>query len=314
MNRKMLWTVALAALTLALVLSGCGKPQEQAPPTGPQAGAPSAPAEATTNIRQVGSNTMLPLAERWRSEYNLEHPTVAIAVDGSGSGTGIKALLDKSAEIANSSRDMKDKEKEQAKAAGVNPVKHVVGHDGIAVIVHKDNPLTEISLEQLSDLYSGKLTKWDEIGAKGLGTVQLINRESSSGTYEAFKEMAVQLHGKDKSREFAANTLNQTSTQAIVTMVGQTKTAIGYIGLGYVDDTVKVLKVIPAGGKDAVSATPENVLSGKYPISRALFIFTSGEPTGELKTYLDWIKGGKGQAIVSELGFVPVKAPAAPTS
>lgn len=296
------------------LFAGCSRPTEQAPATGPlspTAGTPPAPATTGASIRQVGSNTMLPLAEKWRSDYNAANPTVSIAVDGSGSGTGVKAFIAKSAEIANASRDLKDEEKKQAEAAGLKPVKHVVAHDGIAIVVNPANPLSEIALEKLSDLYTGKLTKWDDLGAKGLGNVQLVNRESSSGTYDSFKEMVVQLHGKEKTREFAAATLNQTSTQAIVALVSQTKTAIGYVGLGYVDSSVKVLKVIPIGGKAAVSASAETVLSGKYPIARALYCFTNGEPTGELKAYLDYIMGEKGQAVVSELGFIPIKAASA---
>ena len=284
MTYQRVLTTALLALALTAglsLLAGCGRPQSEAPapPVAGQPGQPQPGAGAATSLRQVGSNTMLPLAERWRSEYNREHPQVSIAVDGSGSGTGIKALIGHSAEIADSSRDIKPEEIKQAAAAGVKPVKHLVAHDGIAVVVNPANPLAEIALEKLSDLYTGKITKWDDLGAKGLGQVQLINRESSSGTYDSFKEMVVQLHGKDKTREYAAATLNQTSTQAIVSMVAQTKSAIGYIGLGYVNDTVKVLKVIPIGGKVAVAATPESVLSGEYPIARALYCFTNGEPT-----------------------------------
>ena len=173
-------------------------------------------------------------------------------------------------------------------------------------MVNKANPLTAISVETLSDIYSGKITNWDAAGAKGLGDIQVTNRESSSGTYDSFKEMVVQLHGKAKDRDYMAGTLNQTSTESIINVVSQTKSAIGYVGLGYVDERVKVLKVIPVGGKEPVAASAETVLSGKYPISRKLYCYTNGEPTGNLKTYLDWIKGPEGQAIVKEVGYIPV--------
>lgn len=310
MARRLIGPFVILTVLLPLcmgTLGGCSRPQPR------QAAPPSASQPARGDIRQVGSNTMLPLAEKWRSEYKLLHPEVSIAVDGSGSGAGIKAFIGHLAEIADASRDMKAEEIKQAEAAGIKPVKHIVAYDGIAVIVNPANPLSKISLEKLSDLYSGKLAKWDALGAKGLGPVQLLNRDSSSGTYESFKEMVVQLHGKDKTRDYAPGTLSQTSTQAIVSMVAQTKTAIGYVGLGYVDDTVKVLNVIPIGGKTAVAATPESVLSGQYPISRALNCFTNGEPTGAVKEYLDYILSDRGQALVTEVGFVPVKpmAPAA---
>jgi phosphate transport system substrate-binding protein len=297
----------IAAIFSAVVSGGCGRPQQQAPAPGATTGAAPAPA-AGGQIRQVGSTTLLPLAERWRSEFNATNPGISIAVSGGGSGTGIKALISHSAEIADSSREIKSAEVEEAKAAGVMPVEHTVAHDGIAIIVNPANTLTQISVEKLSDLYTGKIAKWDDLGAKGLGQVQLINRDSSSGTYEAFKELVVTLGGKDKARDFAPGTLNQTSNQGILAMVEQTKGAIGYVGLGYVNDKVKVLKVIPVGGKDAVAPTVETVLSKKYPVSRALYCYTNGEPTGDLKTYIDYIKSAAGQKIVTELGFVPISA------
>lgn len=305
--------IGLAMLTALMVLSGCPsqKTADTAPPVdmaakpSPDVGGPAA-SGAQETIRQLGSTTVLPIAEKWREAFNKLHPEIDIAVSGGGSGTGIKGLISKSCEIANASREIKDKEIEEAKAAGVNPVEHLVAYDGIVVIVHKENPLTKISVEQLSDIYTGKITKWDAVGAKGLGDIQVVNRESSSGTYDSFKEMVVQLHGKEKDRDFMAGTLNQTSTESVLSLVSETKGAIGYIGLGYVDDRVKVLDVIPIGGKEPVKASAETVLNGKYPISRKLYCYTNGEPTGNLKTYMDWIKGPEGQAIVSEVGYIPL--------
>lgn len=308
MNRQtMLTGIVIAVLVGALVMGGCSRPQQTTPQPGQPIAGPAEPApHAGGTIRQTGSTTVLPLAQKWQEGFNQLNPGVNIAVSGGGSGTGIKALNSKTAEIANSSREIKDKEIEEAKAAGFTPVEHIVAYDGIAIIVHKDNPLTKISLQQASDLYTGTAKTWDEIGAKGLGKPQLINRDSSSGTYESFKEMVVQMHGKAKDNDFAPGTLNQTSNQGILTMVGQTKTAIGYVGLGYVDDTVKVLPVVGEDGQ-AVSPSIETVQSKKYPIARALYCYTAGEPSGTVKDYLDWIKGSAGQAIVEELGFVPVK-------
>lgn len=272
---------------LALFPAGCGAP------------------ERTTS--QIGSTTLLPLAEEWRAAFNKEHPEVEIAVSGGGSGTGIKALISGSADIANSSREIKDKEMEQARAAGVDPVEHVVAYDGIAVVVHPSNPLDTVSVEDLSALFSGQITDWGAIGARGMGRIQVVSRDSASGTYEAFKELVVTLGGKDKSRDYAASALKQTSNQGVLALVSQTETAIGYVGLGYVDDTVKVLSVTPLGGGEPVAATVENIMDGSYVISRALYCYTNGEPGGVVKEYLDWIKGPEGQAIVEELGFVPLK-------
>jgi phosphate transport system substrate-binding protein len=310
-GRVLAVVAGLTMLAAVLLLAGCPseKPADTAMPADTAvkpdgAAAPPAATGPQETIRQIGSNTVLPLAEKWREGFNKLHPDVDIAVSGGGSGTGIKGLISKSCEIADASREMKDKEIEEAKAAGVNPVEHLVAYDGIAVVVNKGNPLTKISVEQLSDIYTGKVTKWDGVGAKGLGDIQVVNRESSSGTYDSFKEMVVQLHGKAKDRDYMAGTLNQTSTENIMSLVAQTKGAIGYVGLGYVSDQVKVLDVISVGGKEAVAASAETVLSGKYPISRKLYCYTNGEPSGNIKTYMDWIKGPEGQAIVSEVGYI----------
>jgi phosphate transport system substrate-binding protein len=295
--------VAIAVM-LAVLAPGCARRE---------GGPGQAGGSAGKRIRQVGSTTVLPLAERWRQEFNTAHPDVEIAVSGGGSGTGIKALSSGTAEIANSSREIKPKEVEQAQAAGLDPLEHVVAYDGIAVIVHPSNPLTEISVEQLSDIYSGRVRDWArvacraEVGARGMGEIQVVSRDSASGTYEAFKELVVMLGGSDKSRDYAAVALKQISSQAVLALVARTKGAIGYVGMGYVGESVKMLRVAPMGGGEAVAATVENARTGEYPVSRALYCYTDGEPTGVLKEYLDWIKGPEGQAIVGELGFVPVE-------
>ena len=278
---------ACLAVGFALFVAGCGAP------------------ERTTS--QIGSTTVLPLADKWRAAFNREHPEVEIALSGGGSGTGIKALISGSADIANSSREINDKEIEQAKAAGVDPVEHVVAYDGIAVIVHPSNPLDTVSVGDLSAVFSGQMTDWGAIGGRGMNGIQVVSRDSASGTYEAFKELVVTLGGKDRSRDYAASALKQTSNQGVLALVSRTETAIGYVGLGYVDDSVKVLSVTPLGGGESVAATAEHVTDGSYPISRALYCYTNGEPSGVVKEYLDWIKGSEGRAIVEELGFVPLK-------
>jgi phosphate transport system substrate-binding protein len=283
------------AVGLALFLAGCGGPADREP---------GAPARTISNI---GSTTVLPLADEWRAAFNKVHPGIEIAVSGGGSGTGIKALISGSADIANSSREIKDKEVEQARAAGVDPVEHVVAYDGIAVIVHPSNPLDTVSVEDLSAVFSGHITDWGAIGAPGMNRIQVMSRDSASGTYEAFKELVIALRGKDKSRDYAASALKQTSNQGVLALVAQTKAAIGYVGLGYLDDTVKVLSVTPLGGGESATATVGNIMDGSYAISRALYCYTNGEPSGVVKEYLDWIKGPEGQAIVEELGFVPLK-------
>ena len=290
----------ILALAVAAA-AGCSRTGGTGGQAGPGAGAGS--------IRQIGSTTMLALAEKWRGGFNASHPDVSIAVSGGGSGTGIKALISGTAEIADSSRDVKAEEMKQAEAAGMKLVSHLVARDGMAVIVNPANPLREIPLAVLSDVYVGKTEDWGQAGAPGLGAIQIVSRDSASGTYEMFRETVVTLGGRDKSRDYAPEALKQTSNEAVLALVGQTKNAIGYVGLGYVNDTVKVVAIIPERGGAAVAPSAETVSSGGYPLARSLYCVTNGEPTGAVKTYLDWIKGAEGQAIVRELGFVPVGAP-----
>ena len=285
----------LASLTIAAVaLGGCGRPSGPAGREG-----------RAQTIRMIGSTTVLPLGERWQEEFNKRHPEVDIAVSGGGSGTGVKALISGTAEIAMSSRDIKEAEVEQARAAGVTLVEHTVAYDGIAVIVNPANPLKDISLQQLSDIYAGVVRNWSALRVSGLGEIQLISRDSASGTYEVFKEIVVTLEGSEKSRDYAPEALKQTSNQAILTLVSRTKGAIGYVGLGYVDGSVTLLPVSAGKEGEAVFPAAEAVRDGSYPIARKLHLYTNGDPSGPTKEFLDWIKGNEGQAIVGELGFVP---------
>lgn len=304
MSKQSMMLLLIGGLIALFVVGGCSRPQapDVSLAPGPEAPPPDI-AQSAGTIRQIGSTTVLPLAEKWRDAFNKQHPGVDIAVSGGGSGTGLKALLSKTAEIANSSREIKDKELEDGKAAGINIVEHTVAFDGIAVIVHKDNPVTKLTVEQIAGMYTGKIKKWDELG--GQGDIQLINRDSASGTYESFKELVVQQDGKDKEADYAPGTLNQSSNQAIKTMVAQTKGAIGYVGLGYLDETVKVVPIVGEDGQ-AVTPSVETIQSGKYAISRKLYLYTAGEPQGNIKAYLDFIKGPEGQALVEEDGFVPL--------
>ena len=287
----------LLAAAVALAAAGCSRPAS----TGPDS---MGAGEQT--IRQIGSTTMLPLAEKWRSAFNAKHPAVSIAVSGGGSGTGIRAVISKTAEIANSSRDIRPEEVQQAQSAGISPVSSAVALDGVAVIVNPANPLKQISMKTLSDIYTGDLTDWGAAGAPGLGAIQLVGRDSASGTFEVFKEKVVTLDGTDKSRDYAPQALKQTSNEAVLTLVGQTKNAIGYVGLGYVNKSVKVLAVAPMKGGASTMPDEATVSDGTYPIARKLYCITNGQPTGVLKEYMDWIKGPEGQEIVKQLGFVPV--------
>jgi phosphate transport system substrate-binding protein len=197
---------------------------------------------------------------------------------------------------------------EEAEAAGVHPVEHVVAYDGIAVIVNPANPLDEISVGMLSDVYVGRIRDWGEAGAPGLGEIQVISRDSASGTYEVFRDTVVTLGGTDRSRDYAPEALRKASNQIIVTLVSQSRGAIGYVGLGYLNADVKPLSIVPLAGGDAVAPAVGSVRDGSYPVARSLYCYTNGEPTGAVKQYLDWVMGPEGQAIVEQLGFVPAGA------
>jgi phosphate transport system substrate-binding protein len=307
---KLVASLLIAGLVATVLVAGCSRPQEQEQGVKSPGAAKSAPVAQPSSqagqIRQVGSTTVQPLAQRWQEGFNAANKDVNIQVSGGGTGAGFKALIDGSAEIADASRAIKDEEKSQAEAKGIKPVEHHVAYDGISIVVNPQNPVQKLTLQQISDIYVGKVKTWDELGAKGLGEIQVFNRDSSSGTYDAFKEMVVQLHGKDKTRDFMAETMMVASNQAILASVAKTKTGIGYIGLGFVDQSVKTVSVVPLAGGEAVAPTPDTVLKGTYPISRKLYLYTNGEPTGTLKQYIDWIKGPEGQRIVSAQGFVPL--------
>ncbi|MFO7945734.1 MAG: phosphate ABC transporter substrate-binding protein [Armatimonadota bacterium] len=307
--------LALALVVVVGMLTatvGCSKQQAgegDVPPPPPmepmeEPPMPDEPTGEATTITQIGSTTVLPAAEKWQKAYNDEHPNVDIAISGGGSGTGIGALVEGTADIAMASRAIKDKEVKNAEDAGVNPVEHVVAYDGIAVVVNPANSVNELSIEELSDIFTGNITDWSEFG--GEGEIVIVSRDSSSGTYEAFKEMVVQMNKTDESRDFAASALKQASNQAVHSTVSKTKTAIGYIGMGYLDDEVKAVAVAPMGGGDAAKPSNATVQDGSYAISRALYCYTDGEPTGQLKGYMEFIKSDEGQALAKEVGYVPI--------
>ncbi len=305
MSSKQITLVCLRGILaagVAIALVGCPPRQE---PSGP-AGGPTQPGAVSgrTTIRQIGSTTLLALAEKWCEGFNREHPDAQIAVSGGGSGTGIKALISGTAEIANASRPIKDSERQQAQARGVGPVVHIVAYDGMAVIVHPSNPVGELSIGQLSDIFSGNTSNWADLGGPDQ-EILIINRDSSSGTYEAFKELVVQMNGTAPERDYAPEALALQSNQIVVQTVAASKPAIGYCGLGYLHPSVKPLKVAVTDGAEATEPTAANVENESYPISRPLYMYTDGEPTGVVADYLEYVKG-PGQQFVEQLGYVPI--------
>lgn len=240
-----------------------------------------------------GSTTVLPIAQVALEAYMKLHPGVNISLSGGGSGDGIKALIDKSTHIANSSREIKATEIELAKSKGVAPTETVVAIDAIVPIVHPKNKVKDLSVDQLSQIYQGKITNWKDVGGDDLKIV-VISRDSSSGTFEAWGEMV--LH---KSK-VAPQAQMQASNGAIVQAVSKNRYAIGYVGLGYLNRSVKALTV---GG---VPATAANAVAKTYPISRPLYMYTNGTPSGETARFIAFVLSPAGQKLVEKAGFVPL--------
>ncbi|NTU53030.1 MAG: phosphate ABC transporter substrate-binding protein [Chlorobiaceae bacterium] len=246
---------------------------------------------AGNKIVMDGSTTVGPIAKAFAS-YFKKTTGVDVTVSESGSGNGAKSLINKSCDIANMSRPMKDNEEAAAKSNGVNPVENIVALDGMAMIVHPGNRVNNLSRKQIRDIYSGLVTNWSAVGGPNAPIV-MIQRESNSGTQDSFKELVM---GKELPISKRAET--QASNGAVKSRVASTPTAIGFIGLGFVDASVKAVDV------DGIEATVQSVKSGKYPISRPLFMYTNGQPTGNVKLFIDLPKSDEGKKIISEIGFV----------
>lgn len=288
---------ALTGTILLLMLGGCSQST-----TG--SGEPT-----QTIIRVEGSDTMVNIAQAWAETYHLQHSGVSVQVLGGGSGVGIASLIDDNCDLANTSRKMTAKELETAKAKhGIDAIEHIVGYDALAVCVHKANPLESISLEELADIFGdgGPTTQWEQLGVTGPlagKPIVRVSRQNSSGTYAYFRETVL-----GKKRDLKLGSIDQSGSKDLVTLVSRTPRAIGYSGMGYMTDDVKVLKVSKRKGLPGIAPTVENVNNGTYPLSRPLQIYTLGQPTGSIEQYLAWIHGPEGQKVVLELGYVPTGA------
>ena len=258
-------------------------------------------------IENKGSDTIVNLALAWAERYQSEHPDARISVTGGGSGTGIASLINKTVDIANASRQIKQEEIEAANANGVEPVEHIIARDAIAVIVHPDNPVHELTLQQISDIYSGKINNWQEVGGEDRPIVRL-SRETNSGTHVYFLETVLRLGDSENKTFFSTDTLLLPSSEGIIAEVRQNPNALGYDGLGYVPDDLKMIAIAEEAGMPYVLPSIPTVNDKSYAIARDLYMYTDGEPTGTIKEYLDWILSAEAQQIVAELGFVPVDA------
>ena len=271
-------------------------------------GQPSSPTQASAYIQNKGSDTMVNLALAWAERYQIEHPDVSLSVTGGGSGTGIAALVNGTVDIANASRAMKSEEKQQAEANGIPPVEFTVARDAIAVIVNPENPVRQLTLQQISDIYSGRFNNWSEVGGDDRPIVRL-SRETNSGTHVYFLETVLRLGDKTNPTLFSTDTLLLPSSEGIINEVRQNPNAIGYDGLGYVprDLMNSVIAVARDASGPYVIPSIATVNDNSYPVARDLYMYTAGEPAGAIKDYLNWILSPEAQAIVADLGFVPIK-------
>ncbi|MFN8386544.1 MAG: phosphate ABC transporter substrate-binding protein [Anaerolineales bacterium] len=261
---------------------------------------------STKYIENKGSDTIVNLALAWAEQYQNENADVRISVTGGGSGTGIAALINGTVGIANASRSIKEEEIAKAKSNSVNPVEHIIARDAIAVIVNPENPVSELTLQQLSDIYSGKINNWMEVGGEDRPIVRL-SRETNSGTHVYFLETVLRLGDKENKTLFSTDTLLLPSSEGIILEVRQNPNAIGYDGLGYVPHDLKMIAIAKEDGGAYVLPSIPTVNDKSYPIARDLYMYTDGEPTGIVKDYLDWILSDEAQEIVAKLGFVPVE-------
>ncbi|HSO13797.1 MAG TPA: PstS family phosphate ABC transporter substrate-binding protein [Anaerolineales bacterium] len=292
MNRHLLFFTALITM---LFMSSCG----------PASSAETASDSQATYIENKGSDTIVNLALAWAEKYQGDHPDVRISVTGGGSGTGIASLINGTVGIANASRQIKSEEVEQARANGIDPVEHIIARDAIAVIVNPENPVSQLTLQQISDIYSGRIANWMEIGGEDRPIVRL-SRETNSGTHVYFLETVLRLGSKEDKTLFSMDTLLLPSSEGIISEVRQNPNAIGYDGLGYVPDDLKMIAIAKEEGGAYVLPSILTVNDKSYPIARDLYMYTNGQPKGLLKEYLDWILSPEAQEIVAELGFVPV--------
>jgi phosphate transport system substrate-binding protein len=259
-------------------------------------------------IQNKGSDTLVNVAQAWAEEYQQVEPSVVVAVSGGGSGTGIAALINGTVDIANASREIKDKEATLARENGQDPVQHVVGYDALAIFLHADNPIAEMTIEDLRQIYvdGGGFTRWTDLGVEVPGCkeqeIVVVSRQNNSGTYAYFRDAVL------GAADFRLGTRDMHGSKDVVDLVENTPCAIGYSGLAYAVDHVKMPCVSASPGAACVAPSVETASDGSYPIARPLFMYTNGQPTGHIGEYMNWIKSDAGQCIILEKGYAPYRA------
>jgi phosphate transport system substrate-binding protein len=285
----------LILFLLLLAVTGCRS----------RSGEAASSIEAGRSIENKGSDTMVNLVLAWAEAYQEAHPLIRIAVTGGGSGTGIAALINGTVDMANASRRIKPEEQAAAEGNGVHPQEYVVARDAIAVVVHPTNPLDVLTIDQISAIYSGEVDNWSQLGGEDRPIVRL-SRETNSGTHVYFLEEVLRKGDPQDKTLFSMDTLLLPSSEGISAEIRQNPNAIGYDGLGYVIEGMKVVAVAVAAEGPFILPSAATVNNGSYPIARDLYIYTAGMPQGEVAEYLQWIFSPEAQAIVDRLGFVPV--------
>jgi phosphate transport system substrate-binding protein len=288
----------LVILLLVSLLSGC-----QSTPDGNT----SADTGPSAYIQNKGSDTIVNLALAWAERYQQVHPEVRISVTGGGSGTGIASLVNKTVDIANASRKITAEEIKEAQKHGIEPTEHVIARDAIAVLVNPQNPVSQLTLEQISLIFRGEINNWKEVGGEDRPVVR-VSRETNSGTHVYFLEAVIRMGNSDSKDIFSEDTLLLPSSEGIISEVGDNPNAIGYDGLGYVTPQVKVISIAPKAGDAPVLPSAETVNAGTYPISRDLYMYTDQKVSEQTQAYLNWILSTEAQQIVTQLGFVPVQS------
>jgi phosphate transport system substrate-binding protein len=265
--------------------------------------------EGRTAIQNKGSDTMVNVAQAWAEAYAQQKPGVTVAVSGGGSGTGFSALINGTVDIANASRQIKQSEIDAVRTArGIVPKEYMVGYDALAVFLHPTNPISSITFATLASIYGegGTLNRWSDmrvtIPGCPSGEIVRVSRQNNSGTYAYFRETVL------GDKEYKLGSRDMHGSKDVVDLVGNTPCAIGYSGLGYATAGVKMPCVSAQQGSPCITPTEQTAQDRSYPISRPLFMYTAGEPTGAVKEYLDWILSDAGQCILMKAGYAPLKA------
>ncbi len=253
-----------------------------------------------TNAQKIkGSDTVLPLSQK-EAESFMKERKGTVTVTGGGTGVGISSLLAGTTDIAQASRRIKFSEKQKLREGGKNVKEVIVAYDALAVVVHPNNKVGKLTREQLEGIFTGKITNWSQVGGENLKIVP-YSRETSSGTYEFFKESVL------KNKNYVNGIMSMPATGAIIQSVSQTKGAIGYVGLAYLNRSVKALSVSYNGGKTFVAPSVANAKNKSYPIVRPLYYYYESKSEGKVKSFVDYVLSAKGQSIVANIGFIPVK-------